>query len=233
MSNTIFFTYVINLLINTGKYLIFTEKALEESQKSAKNNDQVTLLTFIGGKKYSTTDPLETSAFKRFTQVLDSGFVVPSRKHFSYTLLESKDQAITAKVKDQLHLAKVVALTLDLWSNRQMRGYLGITCHFINDNWAMQYIMICCKRVWGRHTAENFAHCYDEVTSAFNSSDKVTTVVTDIAYNVVKAFRLPGFDDTDDEEEILSYDDELHEDDGILFLNEEDSQESVVLMIIL
>ena len=126
--------------------------------------------------------------------MLDSWFVVPSRKHLSYTLLESKDQAITAKVKDQLHLAKGVALTLDLWSNRQMRGYVGITCHFINDNWAMQYIMLC---FWGRHTAENIAHYYDEVTSAFNISDKVTTVVTDNAYN--KAFRLPGFDDTDDE----------------------------------
>ena len=109
-----------------------------------------------------------------------------------------------------------------------MRGYLGITCHFINDNWAMQYIMLCCKRFWGRHTAENIAHYFDEVTSAFNISDKVTTVVTDNAYNVVKAFRLPGFDDTDDEEEILSDDDELdEEDEGILFLNEEDSQESV------
>uniref|UniRef100_A0A1X7SZE2 BED-type domain-containing protein n=1 Tax=Amphimedon queenslandica TaxID=400682 RepID=A0A1X7SZE2_AMPQE len=217
-------------------------KIYEESQKTAKNDDQVTLLPFIGGKMYSTTDPcetqandvlislvaegrlsfsiVETSAFKRFTQVLDSQFVVPSRNHLSYTLLESTDLAITAKVKDQLHLAKGVALTLDLWSNRQMRGYLGITCHFSNDNWAMQYIMLCCKRFWGRHTAENIAHCHDEVTSAFNISDKVTTVATDNAFNVVKAFLLPGFHDTDDEEEILRDDDELHEDDGILFLNE-------------
>ena len=71
----------------------------------------MTLLPFIEGKKYLTTDPrqtqandalisliaegmlpfsiVETSAFKRFTQVLDSRFVVPSRKHLSYTLLES------------------------------------------------------------------------------------------------------------------------------------------------
>ena len=45
----------------------------------------------------------------------------------------------------------------------------------------MQYIMLCCKR----HTAENTAHYFDEVTSAINISDKVTTVVTDNAYNVV------------------------------------------------
>ena len=81
----------------------------------------------------------------------------------------------------------------------------------------MQYIMLCCKRFWGRHTAENIAHYFDEVTSAINISDKVTTVVADNAYNVVKAFHLLGFDDTDDEEEIWSDDDELNEEDeGIL-----------------
>lgn len=34
-----------------------------------------------------------------------------------------------------------------------MRGFIGITGHFIL-NWQLESVMIVCKRVKGRHTAE-------------------------------------------------------------------------------
>ena len=116
---------------------------------------------------------MEMPAFNHFAQVLDPQFLVPSRKHLSYTLLESKNKAITAKVKDHLHQAKSVALTLDLWSNRQMRAFIGISCHFISDSWSMQSIMLCCKRIRGQHTEENIAQYYEEVISTFNIVGKL------------------------------------------------------------
>ena len=71
----------------------------------------------------------------------------------------------------------------------------------------MQSLMLECKCFKGRHTAENIAHNYNEVTISYNIDRKIVTTVTDNASNVVKVFRLPGFQNDslringDDEEE--------------------------------
>lgn len=96
-----------------------------------------------------------------------------------------------------------MSLTLDLWSNRQMRGFLGITCHFI-VNWSLESAMLECKRFKGRHTAENIAQYYDEAITSYGIHSKIVTTVTDNASNVVKAMSLPGFEEcelSDAEEE--------------------------------
>lgn len=86
-----------------------------------------------------------------------------------------------------------------------MRGFLGITCHFI-INWSLKSAMLECKRFKGQHTAENIAHCYDETVT---SHGKIITKITDNASNVVKAMSLPGFEDasfsasdSDDDEDV-------------------------------
>lgn len=48
-----------------------------------------------------------------------------------------------------------------------MCGYMGITGHFILD-WALKSVMICCKQVKGRHTADNIRMEYKEVISCFD-----------------------------------------------------------------
>ncbi|VDI11014.1 Hypothetical predicted protein [Mytilus galloprovincialis] len=90
--------------------------------------------------------------------------------------------------------AESVCLTIDLWSSRQMRGFLGITGHFILD-WAMKSVMICCKRFKGRHTAESIRSEYEEVVTSFEIGFKIAAIVSDNASNMVKAFSIPGFDD--------------------------------------
>lgn len=63
-----------------------------------------------------------------------------------------KYDQLKAQIKDRLKNVKVVNLTIDLWSNRQLRSYmyLGIT-----GEWKLEHIMLGCNRVHGRHTTEN------------------------------------------------------------------------------
>ncbi|CAC5403295.1 unnamed protein product [Mytilus coruscus] len=84
-----------------------------------------------------------------------------------------------------------------MWSNRQMRGFLGMTGHFIL-NWKLESVMISCKRVRGRHTADKIRQEYEETLAMYEISEKVRNVVTDNAANMKKAFNfsLPGFPDT-------------------------------------
>ena len=71
---------------------------------------------------------------------------MPSRKHLSLNLLKNKYDLVKSNVLRQLEGKKALNLTIDLWSNRQMRSYIGITFHFFSDNWELQSVMLACHR---------------------------------------------------------------------------------------
>ena len=98
---------------------------------------------------------VESENFKNLIETADPQYQLPSRKHLSSKLLHDKSTEVQNDLKRQLQKAESVCLTIDLWSSRQMRGFLGITGHFILD-WTMKSVMICFKRFKGKHTAENF-----------------------------------------------------------------------------
>ena len=99
--------------------------------------------------QYITSDPVplsvvESPFFRKLVNKLDPRYQLPSRKHLSTNLLQAKSETVLDAVKESLQSAPSVCLTIDLWSNRQMKGVLGITGHFIED-WAMRTVMITCK----------------------------------------------------------------------------------------
>ena len=57
-----------------------------------------------------------------------------------------------------LHLVDAIALTMDIWTNLQMKSFLGVTAHYISE-WQLKSVMLSCHRVKGSHTAENIFHC--------------------------------------------------------------------------
>ena len=89
---------------------------------------------------------------------------------------------------------------MDLWTNRQMRSFSGITAHFIL-NWQMESVILGCTRFKGHHVAEKIYQQYEEAVSHFQITEKVRHIVTDTASNMVKAFKLPGFQNEEDEED--------------------------------
>lgn len=156
--------------------------------------------------------PLSLVESDDFVKSLDPSYQVPCRKHLSNNLLRKKHDQVKSIVLKKLEAAKA-HLTTDLWSNRQMRSYIGITCHFITNKWELESVMLACKRVMDNHTAENISIWYEEVVAEFSISEKVKHIVTDSASNMKKAFLtvLPGYDEdvTDDHDD----DDDTEPDD--------------------
>lgn len=86
-----------------------------------------------------------------------------------------------------------------------MKSFLGVTGHYISNEWKLESVMLSCNRLSGRHTGENILQSYEEVASEFNIYTKVNHIVTDNASNMTKAFvTLPGFGDIDEAEEETS-----------------------------
>ncbi len=116
---------------------------------------------------------------------------------------------------------------MDIWSNRQMRSYTGITVHYILD-WKLESAMLSCNRFKGRHTGENIFQEYENTITSFEISSKLHHVITDHASNMLKAFSLPGFksfnqddinSDDEDTEDSNENEDEDDEDGSSYLLN--------------
>ena len=59
-----------------------------------------------------------------------------SGRWIANTKLPELEQKLKAKLKHILENIKYVSVTLDIWSDRRMRGYLGITFHYIDPETA-------------------------------------------------------------------------------------------------
>ncbi len=164
---------------------------------------------------------VDSEEFRSYTAKLNPSYQIPSRKHLTTKLLSEKSAKIKEDLQHQLCAAQGICLTIDLWSSRQMRGFIGVSGHFIL-NWALKSTMIACKRFHGRHTGENINMLYEELLATYSIGHKVLSVVTDNASNMTRAFGLPGFDsaavmvdDSDDDSDSEDFsdgdDDDFHD----------------------
>ena len=76
-----------------------------------------------------------------------------------------------------------------------MHSYLGVTAHFING-FQFTSCMLSCKWFKGRHAAENIYSSYEGIVQLFDIERKVKYIVSDNASNMIKAFFLPGFEES-------------------------------------
>ena len=150
---------------------------------------------------------VEAPEFKDLMQLADPRYTLPSRKHLTNQLIPAKTTEIENKLKKVFQDLKNVCVTVDIWTSKQMRSFLGVTVHFIKD-WVLHSALLACHRFKGRHTSENISQQFEELVSHYNIKDKVSHIVTDNAANMVKAFDicLPGFYSENPSEETTELD---------------------------
>ena len=162
---------------------------------------------------------VDSPLFHSLMEAANDSYQVPSRKYLSSKMLPERSANLKQAVIVQLQNTSVVCVTVDLWTNRQLRSYFGITAHFIpNSDLCLKSAMLACCRFRGSHTADAIMEQFQKTTAEFGIISKLSFIVTDSASNMLKAFSLPGFDKvtekTDSEEEEDSDDDSL--DDGLV-----------------
>jgi len=80
---------------------------------------------------------VEDEGFKKMVSILNPGYILPSRTHFT-KLMERKYQEALQKIKSAINTTNSrMALTTDIWTSVATEAYLGITCHYIGNDWKM------------------------------------------------------------------------------------------------
>ena len=149
----------------------------------ANNHHQVTITRNLLDYLVQDMRPMSTldsPHFKRLLESLNPRYQLPSRKHATTALLDEQFSITYERVTNQLLNVCTLSVTVDLWSNRQMKAYIGITGHYVSDNWQSKSVMLACKRVTGSHTSENIFKHYDDIMKDFKITGKISTIITGI-----------------------------------------------------
>ena len=80
------------------------------------------LVLFIAGDLMPLS-VVDSTHFRNLCEQLDPRFQMPSRKYLPSKLLHEKSSEIQNNLKLRLIKAQCVCLTIDLWSNRQMKVF--------------------------------------------------------------------------------------------------------------
>ncbi|KAG7175267.1 Zinc finger BED domain-containing protein 1-like 1 [Homarus americanus] len=130
---------------------------------------------------------VESERFRILMATAEPMFTMPSRKHLSSVLLPQHSTTVQTRLKTQLQQVQNLCLTIDLWSSRDMRSFIGVTA--------------ACCRFKGPHTSDNIYDMYQETVASFDVGSKVTTTITDNAANMVKAFTLFPVEQLDEDDD--------------------------------
>lgn len=156
---------------------------LEGGSKHSEISDAVLFMICKDNLPLST---VENIGFRKLLNTVAPLYKLPSRKYFT-SLLERRYEVCKTQYKDKIIKAECVSLTTDIWTDSQMRSFLGLTVHFL-DGVSLQSGTFGVYLMDERHTAEYIVHKMQEACCEWGlSEENIVGIVSDNAGNMVKA----------------------------------------------
>uniref|UniRef100_A0A8C2FGK0 Uncharacterized protein n=1 Tax=Cyprinus carpio TaxID=7962 RepID=A0A8C2FGK0_CYPCA len=153
---------------------------------------------------------VENQHFRHFLHTIDERYTPITRSNIAFKQIPQLVTRIKECIKSSLADQKFVSVTADIWSDRTLRSYLGVTAHVCKstaNEYSLKSFLLDCRRFKGRHSADNIVAAFDEILEEYNINDKVEFIITDNASNMKKAFKFvmaeDHSDDSEDEEDMV------------------------------
>lgn len=176
---------------------------------------------------------VENDSFRHLLSVLDNKYQPVSRGTVS-SRISDMVQKQREFIKNQLEQKSWISTTVDIWSDRKMRGYLGVTAHAIEiekPNISLKSYLLSCNRFTGSHTGEKISTAFEAICDEYAIKNKIDYILSDNASNMKRAFTVcfPENDaDSDDGSEGGDDGDNDDLDDGSLWEElDEDVQQDI------
>lgn len=135
---------------------------------------------------------VENERFKDFIYSLNKKFTIPSEKVIRTTMMPKLYRETQAALKTALleNLKdNYFSITSDIWSSLALDSYLGVTVHFITDEFERKFIVVRCLPYNARHSGESIKTRVTFVLGTWGLPlEKLHCVVSDSAANMKKAF---------------------------------------------
>lgn len=116
----------------------------------------------------------------------NDAYKLPSRRTVDGLLSKMYDSELL-ELKKRIEKSTALAITSDFWTSMGNESYCGITGHWVDDDWKMQYAALECLHMEERHYAANVAQVYETFAANWDITTKLMAVVTDNARNMTAA----------------------------------------------
>ncbi|XP_056598289.1 zinc finger BED domain-containing protein 4-like [Triplophysa dalaica] len=117
----------------------------------------------------------DNKLFIHFLSIMDAKYTAVSRRTVT-SRLEAMVSERRSKLIREIATVENLSVTVDIWSDRRMRGYLGVTGHWMDttaDAITLKSHLLACNRFKGSHTGERIcANMKKAFTTCFPSSDE-------------------------------------------------------------
>ncbi|CAF4540658.1 unnamed protein product [Rotaria sp. Silwood2] len=136
-----------------------------------------------------TFNDLQKPGLKKILQELIPGYEPPTR-YSVVRHLQHLHKFYFKKLIDDLTLIDDISITLDLWSNKQMRSFLVITGHyFLKNGFDLQSTVLNFSTFNVHHQSVDILRVLQEKLQELDALHKVVRVTSDGGRNVVRAIR--------------------------------------------
>jgi hypothetical protein len=144
---------------------------------------------------------VEKQSFKNLISGLSRGANPPCRKTLKNLIYKQKEEYIES-LKNKLLTIPYVCTTADIWSSNN-KSYMGVTCHYLDDQLKKHSAILACKRMKYSHTHLQIAKTLVNIHAAYNiQQEQIVGTVTDNAANFGKSFRLYSIPENNDPDEL-------------------------------
>lgn len=164
------------------------DQVKEHSSEQMKNlHKAVTEWIVIDSISFNT---LHRKGFQKFIKHIDPRFRSPSNKTIKNLIVEAyatQKQKVKNLIKESCTTATI---TTDLWTARSKVGYIGITCHWLTQDFEPIDLLLAIEQISYPHTGEAISNYIKTKITEFELEDKVLFGITDNGSNMRKAFEL-------------------------------------------
>ncbi|XP_017461846.1 PREDICTED: zinc finger BED domain-containing protein 6-like [Rhagoletis zephyria] len=147
-------------------------------------------------KEYQPFSIVEDPEFKRFINMLNPNYKLPTRKTLSTSLIPAAYKETLEAVKNRVSKAFAICLTVDGWTSRVHDSFYSVTAHYISESSERTFLasdLITCVSYADRHTGENIKNKLREICDEWGIANKIAVIVTDNAANMKAAVRDGGW----------------------------------------
>lgn len=133
---------------------------------------------------------IENASFRHLLSVLDSKYQ-PITRSTVCSRIDDMVKQQKEEIKNKLEKSSWLSVTVNIWSDRQMRGFLGVTVHTFeakDSTINLASYLLSCKRFTGSHTGERISDAFEGICDEYVVKNKLDYIICDNAANMKRAF---------------------------------------------
>jgi len=167
--------------INIKKLLANKFPYADSSAQFQKRLDAVFDFVVRTGQPISLMD---NKQFVKLLAVFDDKFKLPTRQYFSNELIVEKYNKFCNSLATKMKCIDYCGITTDCWSSNANHSYMGVTIHFVDDEYKFRSVEVALKYLIESHTSQYLKDQIMEVLTRFGIENKVIAGSSDTANNI-------------------------------------------------